>query len=59
MIVNMDFAQDDLERPNWSRYLECCLNSKINSFKQTTLDKSVHSVNLSQRNWKQMKIVEG
>ena len=25
MIVNMDFAKDDLERPNWSRYLQCCL----------------------------------
>ena len=44
MIVNMDFAQDDLEMPNWSRYLQCCLNSKINRFKQTTEDKFVHSV---------------
>ena len=30
MTVNMDFAQDDLERPNRSRYLQCCLNFKIN-----------------------------
>ena len=52
MIVNMDFAQDDLERPNWSRYLQCCLNFKINRFKQRTVDKSVHSVNFSQRNLK-------
>ena len=37
MIVNMDFAQDDLERPNWSRYLACCLNFKINRFKRTTV----------------------
>ena len=49
MIVKMDFAQDDLERPNWSRYLQCCLNFKINRFKQTTVGKAVHSVNFSQR----------
>ena len=55
MIVNMDFAQDDLERPNWSRYLQCCLNFKINRFKQTTVDKSVHSVNFSQRNLKHQR----
>ena len=48
MTVNMDFTQDDLERPNWSRYLQCCLNFKINRFKQTTVDKSVDSVNFSQ-----------
>ena len=48
MIVNMDFVQDDLERPNWSRNLQCYLNFKINQFKQTTVDKSVHSVNFSQ-----------
>ena len=30
MIVDMDFGQDDLERPNWSRYLQCCLTFKIN-----------------------------
>ena len=50
MIVNMDFAQDDLKRPNWSRYLQCCLNFKINRFKQTTVDKSAHSANFSERN---------
>ena len=60
MIVNMDFAQDGLERPNWSRYLQCFLNLKINRFKQTTVDKSVHSVNFSQRNLKhQRKILKG
>ena len=47
MIVDMDFAQDDLERPNWSKYLQFCLNFKINRFKQMTEDRSVHSVNLS------------
>ena len=52
MTVDMDLAQDDLERPNWSRYLQCCLNFKINQFKQMTVDKSVHSVNVSQRNLK-------
>ena len=45
MKVNMDLARDDLERPNWSRYLQCCLNFKINRFEQTTADKSFHSVN--------------
>ena len=55
MIVNMDFAQDDLERPNWSRCLQCCLNFKINRFKQTTADKSVHSVNCSQKNLKHQR----
>ena len=60
MIVNMDFAQDDLERPNWSRYLQCCLNFKINRFKQMTVDIPVHSVNFSQRNLKhQRKILKG
>ena len=60
MIVNMDFAQDDLERRNWWRYLQCRLNFKINRFKQSTVDKSVHSVNFSQRNLKhQRKILEG
>ena len=39
------FAQDDLERPDWSRYLKCCLNFKINQLKQTIVDKSVHFVN--------------
>ena len=59
MIVNMDFAQDDLERPNWSRYLQWCLNFKINRFKQMTVDKSVHSVNFLQRNLKhQRKILK-
>ena len=59
MIVDMDFSQDDLERPNWSRYLQCCLNFKINRFKQTTIDRSVHSVKLSQRNLKhQRKILK-
>ena len=53
----MDFAQDDLERPDWSRYLQCCLNFKINRFKQTTVDKSVHSVNFSQRNLKHQRIL--
>ena len=52
MTVDLDFAQDDLERSNWSRYLQCCLNFKINRFKQATVDKSVHSVNFSQRNLK-------
>ena len=53
----MDFAQDDLERPNWSRY---CLNFKIKRFKQTTVDKSVHSVNFLQRNSKhQREILKG
>ena len=55
MIVYINFAQDDLERPNWSRYLQCCLNFKINRFKQTTVDKSVHSVNFSQRNLKHQR----
>ena len=50
MIVDMDFAHDDLERPKWSRYWQCCLNFKINQFKQMTIDRSVHSVNFSQRN---------
>ena len=60
MIVNMDFTQDDLESPNWSRYLQCCLNFMINRFKQTTEDKSVHSVNVSQRNLKhQRNILKG
>ena len=60
MIVNMDFAQDDLERPNWSRYLQYCLNFKIDKFKQTTVDKPVHSVSFSQRNLKhQRKILKG
>ena len=60
MIVNMDFAQDDLEWPNWSRYLQRCLNFKINRFKQTAVDKSVHSINFSQRNLKhQRKILKG
>ena len=59
MIVDMDFAQDDLEMPNWSRYLQCCLNFKINRFKQMTEDRSVHSVNFSQRNLKhQRKILK-
>ena len=44
MIVDMDFAQDDFERPNWSRYLQCCLNFKINRFKQTTIDRSVPGI---------------
>ena len=56
MILNIDFTQDDLEMPNWSRYLQCCLNFKINRSKQTTLDKSVHSVNFSQRN---LKLIRG
>ena len=30
VIVHMDFAKDDLERPNLSRYLQCRLNFKIN-----------------------------
>ena len=47
MIVDMDFAQDDLERPNWSRYLQCCLNFKVDRFKQTTVDRPVQSVNFS------------
>ena len=60
MIVNMDFVQDDLKRPNWSTYLQRCLNFKITQFKQTTADKSVHSVNFSQRNLKdQRKILKG
>ena len=60
MIVNMDLAQNDLERPNWSRYLQCCLNFKINRFKQSTVEKSVHSVNISQRNLKhRRKILKG
>ena len=59
MIVDMDFAQDDLERPNWLRYLQCCLNFKINRFKQMTEHRSVHSVNFSQRNLKyQRKILK-
>ena len=45
MIVDMDFAQDDLERSNWSRYLQCGLNFKINRFKQTTVDRYAHSIN--------------
>ena len=45
MIVNIDFA------------LECCLNFKINQFKQTTTDKSVHSVNFSQRNLQHQRTV--
>ena len=57
MIVNRDFAQDDLERPNWSRYLQCCLNFKINRFKQMTVYKSVHSVNFSQRNLKHQRTI--
>ena len=64
MIVNMESAQDDLERSNWSRYLQCCLNFKINRFKKTTVDKSVHSANFSPRNLKhpgkhQRKILKG
>ena len=55
MIVHMDFAQDDLERPNWSRSLQCCLNFKVNQFKQTTVDRSVQSVNFSQRNLKHQR----
>ena len=59
-IVNMDFALDDLERPNWSIYLQYCLNFKINRFKQTTADKSVHFLNFSLRNFKQQrKILKG
>ena len=59
MIVDTDFAQDDLERPNLSRYLQCCLNFNINRFKQTILDKSVHSVKFSQRNYNhQSKILK-
>ena len=50
MIVDMDFVQDDLERPNWSRHLQCCLNFKIDRFKQTTVDRYVYSVNFSERN---------
>ena len=50
MILDMDFAQDDLERPNWSRYLQRCLNFKINGFQQPTVDRSVQSLNFSQRN---------
>ena len=70
MIVNMDFAQDDLERPNWSRYVlfvcylligrdTYCLNFKINRFKQTTADKSAHSVNFFQRNLKHQRVISG
>ena len=53
------FAQDDLEMPDWSRYLKCYLNFKINRLKQTTVDKSVHFVNFWLRNFKrQMKILK-
>ena len=53
------FAQDDLERPDWSRYLKCCMNFKIHRLKQTTVDKSVHFVNFWLRNFKrQMKILK-
>ena len=59
MIVDMDFAQDDLERPNWSRYLQYCLNFKINRLKQMTEDRSVHSVNFLQRNLKHQRKILG
>ena len=58
MIVDMDFAYD-LQRPNWSRYLQCCLNFKINRFKQMTVDRSVHSVNFSKKLKHQRKILKG
>ena len=51
-------AQADRERPDWSRYLKCYLNFKINRLKQTIVDKSIHFVNFWPRNFKrQMKIL--
>ena len=60
--VVYSFVQNYLERPDWLRYLKCCLNFKINRLKQTIVDKSVHFVNFWLRNFKpnkrQMKILE-
>ena len=58
--VVYSFAQDDLERSDWSRYLKCYLNFKINRLKQNDCRQicPYHFVNCWLRNFKrQMKII--